>query len=113
MKPLLLAAFAALFVTQLFAAESLEIGLTGSGAVIEGLAVSSTAKSAPTVLLVGGLGGKDESVERVRSAVKQFESQKASRRDFNVLAIPLANPDGAALKFPPSGVAYRENPEAN
>jgi rhamnogalacturonyl hydrolase YesR len=113
MKQLILAAMAALFVTPLVAAEPLEIGLAGSGAVIEGLAVSSPAKAARTVLLVGGLGGQDESVERVRSAVRQFESRKAAGRDFNLLAIPLANPDGAALKFPPSGVAYRENPEAN
>ncbi len=113
MKPLVLAALAGLFVTPLFAAEPLEIGLAGSGAVIEGLAVSSSQKSAPTVLLIGGLKGQDASVERVREAVKVFESRKAARRDFNVLAIPLANPDGAALEFPPSGVAYRENPEAN
>src|SRR5690349_8157846 len=113
MKQFLFVALAALCVTPLFAAEPLEIGLTGGGAVIEGLAVSSPAKKSPTVLLIGGLRGPDESVERVRSAVKQFESRKPARRDFNLLAIPLANPDGAALKFPPSGVAYRENPEAN
>lgn len=111
MKQLILAALAALFVTPIMAAEALEIGLAGSGAVIEGVAVQSSATTARTVLLVGGLEGQDESVERVRSAVEQFETQK--RRDFNLLAIPLANPDGAALKFPPSGVAYRENPEAN
>ena len=52
MKSLLLTAFAALFVTPLFAAEPLEIGLAGSGAVIEGLAVSSPAKAARTVLLI-------------------------------------------------------------
>jgi len=113
MKQLLFVAFATVCVTPLFAAEPLEIGLTGSGAVIEGLAVSSPAKASRTVLLVGGLKGPDDSVGRVRSAVKQFESLKPARRDFNLLAIPLANPDGAALTFPPSGIAYRENPEAN
>ena len=113
MKSLLLAAFAALFVTPLLAAEPLEVGLTGSGAVIEGWAVSSPAKVTRTVLLVGGLQGKDDSVARVRAAIKQFDSKSAARRGFNLLAIPLANPDGAALKFPPSGIAYRENPEAN
>jgi rhamnogalacturonyl hydrolase YesR len=113
MKQILLVALATLSAAPLFAAEPLEIGLTGSGAVIEGLAVSSPAKTSRTVLLVGGLAGQDESVERVRSAVKRFESRKPARRDFNLLAIPLANPDGATLKFPPTGVAYRENPEAN
>src|SRR5262245_56147185 len=112
MKSLLLAALAALSITPLFAAEPLEIGLSTSGAVIEGWAVSSSAKGARTVLLVGGLKGKDESVERVRAAITQFDNEKPARRAFNLLAIPLANPDGSALKFPPSGVAYRENPEA-
>jgi rhamnogalacturonyl hydrolase YesR len=109
MRHLLLVALASLFVTPLLAAEPLEIGLSGTGKVIEGLAVSS--KASRTELFMGGLQGKDESVERVQAAVKQFESKK--KHDFTLLAIPLANPDGAALKFPPTGVAYRENPEAN
>lgn len=113
MKSLLLAAFAALFVTPLLAAEPLEIGLSGSGAVIEGWAVSSSTKAAKTVLLVGGLQGKDDSVARVRAAITELDDKKPAKRDFNLLAIPLANPDGATLKFPPSGIAYRENPEAN
>ncbi|MEJ0040493.1 MAG: glycoside hydrolase family 88 protein [Gammaproteobacteria bacterium] len=113
MKQAILVAFATLFATPLFAAEPLEIGLTGTNTVIEGLAVKSDAKASRTVLLIGGLRGKDESVERVRAAVRQFESQRPARRYFDLLAIPLANPDGVALKFPPSGVAYRENPEAN
>ena len=113
MKKLLLALVTLFATTPLLAAEPLEIGLTGGGAVIEGLAVSAPAKTSRTVLLIGGLHGKDESVERVRSAVAEFDARKPARRDFNLLAIPLANPDGVALKFPPSGVAYRENPEAN
>jgi len=113
MKRLSVVALIALLSTPLAAAEPLEIGLSTRGTLIEGQAVSAPAKVSRTVLLIGGLNGKDDSVERVRSAVKQFERQKPSRRAFNLLAIPLANPDGATLKFPPTGVAYRENAEAN
>jgi unsaturated rhamnogalacturonyl hydrolase len=113
MKKLLLALATLFATTPLLAAEPLEIGLTGSGAVIEGIAVSSPARMSRTVLLIGGLRGKDESVERVRLAVAAYDAQKPARRNFTLLAIPLANPDGAALKFPATGVAYRENPEAN
>ena len=113
MKTLLLALVTLFATTPLLAAEPLEIGLTGSGAVIQGLAVSAARKTSRTVLLIGGLQGQDESVKRVQSAAANYEAQRGTRRDFNLIAIPLANPDGAALKFPPSGVAYRENPEAN
>ena len=113
MKRLPFVALIALLSAPLLAAEPLEIGLSGSGTLIEGLAVSAPAKASRTVLIVGGLSGKDDSVGRVRDAVRQFERRKSSRRGFNLLAIPLANPDGAALKFPPTGVAYRENAESN
>ena len=113
MKTLLLALAALFTTTPLFAAEQLQIGLTGSGAVIQGMAVSSGKKNPRIVLLIGGLKGQDDSVQRVRSLTESYEAQKPSRREFDLLAIPLANPDGAALKFPATGVAYRENPEAN
>src|SRR5262249_15319027 len=32
---------------------------------------------------------------------------------FRLLAVPLANPGRSQLSFPPTGVAYRDNPEAN
>jgi unsaturated rhamnogalacturonyl hydrolase len=97
----------------LLAAESFDIGLTGHGTRIEALAVNSAKANAPTVLLIGGLAGNDDSTSRIRAAVTQHERRKAARRTFNLLALPLANPDSADLKFPPTGVAYRENPEAN
>jgi unsaturated rhamnogalacturonyl hydrolase len=111
-KKLLSIALFALLSSPLAAAESLVIGLAGSGARIEGVAVSAPAESR-TVLVIGGLNGKDESVERVREALAKFERTKPARRAFNLIAIPLANPDAARLQFPATGVAYRENPEAN
>jgi rhamnogalacturonyl hydrolase YesR len=45
----------------------------------------------------------------VRDAVAAHERS----RGFALLAVPVANPDHAALQFPPVGVAYRENPESH
>jgi unsaturated rhamnogalacturonyl hydrolase len=111
-KKLLSIALLALLSTPLTAAESLVVGLAGSGARIEGFAVGAPNPSR-TVLLVGGLNGDDESVKRVREALAVFDRTKPARRELNLIAIPLANPDGATLQFPATGVAYRENPEAN
>jgi rhamnogalacturonyl hydrolase YesR len=61
------------------------------------------------VLLIGGLEGPDASVDAVRQEVDAFEKTALAARAFRLLAIPLANPDGGALQFPPSGTAYREN----
>ena len=35
------------------------------------------------------------------------------QRGFNLYGIPLANPDGAALMFPPTGTAYRQNAQSH
>lgn len=93
------------------AAATFDIGLATSGARIDAVAVEARAKTAPVVVLIGGLHGDDDSAAAVRAAVADYEK----RRDHPVqlLAIPLANPDGIALQFPPTGVAYRERPESH
>jgi len=107
-------AWIGLLSTPLFAADSVDIGLSTSGARIEGLIVEGAGPNSLTVALIGGMtGSNDPSIERVRSAARNFERLGPTQRPFRLLAIPLANPDGGALQFPPSGVAYRENPEAN
>jgi unsaturated rhamnogalacturonyl hydrolase len=93
------------------AAATVDIGLTGSGAQIDALVVESRARKAPTVVLIGGLAGDDASAAAVRAAVARHEGD--SHRAFTLLAVPVANPDHAVLQFPPTGVAYRENPESN
>jgi rhamnogalacturonyl hydrolase YesR len=93
------------------AAESFDIGLAGSGARIDAVAVGLRARSAPTVVIIGGLSGDDASSQAVRTAVARHE--RNSHRAFTLLAVPLANPDHAALQFPPTGAAYRENPESH
>jgi len=95
------------------AAESFDIGLAADGTRIDALAVPATgaASGRRTVALVGGLAGNDASVAAVRAAVEAYALQRD--RPFHLLAVPLVNPGGVALRFPPQGVAYRENPEAH
>src|SRR3984885_1118163 len=107
----LLASFSALAPIPVVAAETFDIGLATSGSRIDAIAVAASTGSAPTVVLVGGLHGEDASAAAVRAAVTTYE--RRGRRALNLLAVPLANPDGAALAFPPSGVAYREHAESH
>jgi unsaturated rhamnogalacturonyl hydrolase len=93
------------------AATTVDIGLAGSGARIDALVIESHARKAPTVVLIGGLAGDDASTAAVRNAVTHHQGDP--QRAFTLLAVPVANPDRAALQFPPTGVAYRENPESH
>ena len=107
----LLVSFAGLAVIPASAAEPFDIGLATSGARIDAVAVSARSSSAPTVVLIGGLHGDDASTAAVRAAVADYE--RRGKRPVNLLAVPLANPDGASLAFPAQGVAYRDHAEAN
>jgi rhamnogalacturonyl hydrolase YesR len=106
-----LASLIALIGRPLVAAEVFDIGLAANGARIDAVAVPARAKSAPTVVLVGGLHGEDGSTAAVRAAVVAYE-RSHKKRAVNLLAVPLANPDGAVLMFPPQGIAYREHAES-
>ncbi|HTX24038.1 MAG TPA: glycoside hydrolase family 88 protein [Steroidobacteraceae bacterium] len=103
---------ALLVALALHAAEVLDIGLTGRGALIAGTALPGRSSASPTVLVIGGLSGRDASVAVVDHAARAFAQEPENRRAFRLIAIALANPDGAALQFPPEGVAYRDHPES-
>src|SRR3989442_8710828 len=90
------------------AAEHRVVGLTSSGMRIEAAVVSSPSFTVPTVMLVGGLGGNDESARLVEQEVRRWEALSQGRR-FQLIAIALANPGAERLQFPATGVAYREN----
>ncbi len=98
--------------TDARAAEQLDIGLSGKGAVIEGTVVPGREGSSATVLVLGGLAGEDSSVSVARAALRRLEREPRRRRAFRLIVIPLANPDAASLKFPPEGTAYRDHPES-
>jgi unsaturated rhamnogalacturonyl hydrolase len=107
------AALSLILSLPLAAAEHRDVGLTQSGVLIEAAVVAGPSPEAPTVLLVGGLAGNDESVRIVEQEVRRFEAVREDRRQFQLIAISLANPDGKPLQFPPAGVAYRENTESH
>ncbi len=102
-----------MLVVPLAGADQWDVGLSGSGARIDANVVSGPSASSPTVLIVGGLEGEDASTAVVRKEVQTFEALPQNRRQFRLIAIPLANPDLAKLHFPPTGVAYREDAESN
>jgi rhamnogalacturonyl hydrolase YesR len=102
-----------LSVSPLAAAERWSIGLTASDGRIEALVVAGPSPSAPTVLLIGGLQGSDETANVVSQEAAAFEAVPQGRRPFRLIAVPLANPDGRPLQFPPAGTAYRENAESH
>jgi rhamnogalacturonyl hydrolase YesR len=89
------------------------IGLTANGAPIEALVVDGAAANAPTVLLLGGLQGKDQTSDAVTREVLAFEARARERRPVRLLAIPIANPEAQPLQFPPTGAAYRDHIESH
>jgi unsaturated rhamnogalacturonyl hydrolase len=95
------------------AAERWTIGLTASDTGIEALGVAGPSASAPVVLLIGGLDGRDASSEIVAREAAAFEAMAPDRRGFRLIAVPVANPDRGPLQFPPPGVAYRDHAESH
>ena len=88
----------------LLSADRTVIGLTRARTAIEAVSVAATAAHPPVVLIVAGLGG--ETAKLVAREVNQYAVSK--RRPYQLLAIPLANPNKAQLIFPPTGRAYKE-----
>src|SRR5262245_17554170 len=95
------------------AAEHRDVGLTQIGTRIEAFVIPGPSVSSPTVVLMGGLSGNDETSRVVAQEMQTFEAIPQTRRPFRLIAIYLANPDAARLQFPPAGVAYRENSESH
>ena len=93
------------------AADRSAVGQANNGAVIEALNVAGG--GLPLVVLIGGMDGDIASVRRVKLEVEKFELTAPSHRRFQLIAIPMANPAKAQMRFPPAGVAYRENPESH
>jgi len=99
--------------TAAFAGERWTIGLSTGGTAIDAVAIAGRSGSSPTVLLVGGLQGRDESSDAVARETAAFEATPQRRRPFRLIAIAVANPDVQPLQFPPSGVAYRDHVESH
>lgn len=102
-----------LFSSPLIAAERWKFGLTSGDAAIEAISVSGSSSVSPAVLLLGGLTGQDGSVDVVSREAAAFEAIPQDRRPFRLIAVPLANPEGRPLQFPPTGTGYKENAESH
>jgi unsaturated rhamnogalacturonyl hydrolase len=89
----------------LFVSLLLVLPLHGS----EAKTVAGPASTSPTVLIIGGLAGDDESGRLVENEVRYFEGIRQDHRNFKLIAIPRANPDTKPLQFPPSGASYDKN----
>lgn len=111
MRTALLAAI--LFLSRPANADDRYVGLTPRGSRIKATVIEGGSRGLPTVLLLGGLNGPDESEKIVEEETRKFAAIQSSRRRFRLLSIALANPDGNKLMFPPAGVAYRDNPESH
>ena len=99
--------------TAALAGEQRTIGLSTSGTAIDAVAIAGRSGSSPTVLIVGGLQGRDQSSDAVAREAAAFEATPQRRRPFRLVAIAVANPDAQPLQFPPSGVAYRDHVESH
>ncbi|MCS7026601.1 MAG: glycoside hydrolase family 88 protein [Bryobacteraceae bacterium] len=96
-----------------------DVGMTGSGAPILcefDAAWLDWMGDRKRLLVLGGMDGSTESAYAVRRMQEWFvESREALpfRRQFSLATVPLANPDGVRLQFPPSGEAYRQMTESH
>jgi unsaturated rhamnogalacturonyl hydrolase len=95
-------------------AEKRAVGLTAEGTLIEATAIRGASPKLPTVVFIGDLSGSNtEAVHDVERETARFEAMAQSRRRLHLLTIATANPSRVKLTFPPSGVAYRDNPESH
>ena len=103
----------ALVSSPVWAAETQEVGLTTKGQTIQAAVVRGSADSAPVVVLVGGLSGRDASSASVSRAIETFDKQPRKDRRFTLVGIAVGNPESVRLVFPPTGAAYRDNSESH
>jgi len=75
--------------------------------------IAGRSETVPTVVLIGGLRGPDSSGPAIEQALKSFEKRPQAQRRFNLYGIPVANPDGGELVFPPKGTAYKEQSQSH
>jgi rhamnogalacturonyl hydrolase YesR len=113
MRVLTFAAVLLLVASRVVAMDVQEVGLTAKGQTIRASIVRGSSDSAPIVMLVGGLAGDGASSAAVDQALADVDKQPQARRRFTLIGIAVANPDSARLVFPPTGAAYRDNPESH
>ena len=86
---------------------SWDVGLTSDRAVISAKGILKNNDS-PTILYLAGLTGLSRSAPSIDTLFEDY-ARETDGSGPNLIIIPLANPRGAPLKFPPEGNAYSEN----
>ena len=86
---------------------SWDIGLTSDREVISARGILKKNDS-PTILYLAGLTGPSKSAPSIESLFEDY-ARATDGSGPNLIIIPLANPQGEPLKFPPEGNAYSEN----
>ena len=84
---------------------SCQVGLTSAAKPIP--CIREAAANKPSIAIIGGLDGSAVNAELIG---KEVASAKGS---YSLLAVPVANPEKAALQFPPQGEAYAKNTESH
>ncbi len=87
-----------------------EVGLTSNRALIRARGVSAAVQAAPTILYLAGLTGNTGFSDELESILENYARTEERSRPVKLIIIPVANPDGEELIFPPLGRAYAENP---
>jgi unsaturated rhamnogalacturonyl hydrolase len=95
-----------------FGQDRMTIGLTRSGLMTEAIKLQSASENDPTVLLIGGFT-IDDSARVVKNELNAYAAVHRTKRRFNLIAVPNANPGGAQLTFPPAGAAYMDDPDSH
>ena len=90
-----------------------ELGFSARGLVIRARSIETSNPDAPRILVIGGMAGNDATVGAVTAFMREMEDTHPAERPMHVMGIPLGNPDGRDLQFPPEGDAYRENGESH
>jgi len=86
-------------------AASCQVGLTSSAKPIPCL--RETAAHKPLIAIVSGLDDDASHSELIR------REMAGAKGRYSLLAVPVANPEKAALQFPPTGDAYAKNTESH
>ena len=82
-----------LIAAPLSAADISYLGIAPGGARIEAISIPGGSSKSPTVVLIGGMNGSDESTNLVRQELRAYEATKPAQRRFRLIAIPVANPE--------------------
>lgn len=91
-------------------AQEWQVGMASDGTLITAQGYQVDTNERPTVVLIGGLDGRQASTDKVTAEYRRYLSRPKSQQPVNLILIADANPQGDELRFPPRGRAYADDP---